>query len=95
MMLKVFSVHDLKAGAFMSPFFTPSRGIAIRAFCEAAADRNNNIGKYPAEHALFYLGDFDDSTGVFSNASPAPENLGLAAGMIADLSPSLKESNNG
>jgi len=74
---KLFSVYDTKVEAYQLPFHLHTVAEAKRAFAEVARDRNNRIGKYPEDHCLFELGEFDDSTGRCTSL-PAPISHGLA-----------------
>lgn len=77
MILKLFSVYDDKAKAYMSPFFAATAGLAIRSFSDAIADSNTSVSKYPADFTLFELGEFDDQTGTIT-PHPSASNLGNA-----------------
>ena len=66
MSVKVFSVFDCKAEAYMVPMFMQSRGVAIRSFGAAAADEKHDFSKYAEDYTLFELGEFDEATGQFS-----------------------------
>lgn len=71
MVLKVFSVRDQKAEAFMSPFCTTTAGVAVRHFTSMCQDKGSQIGQFPEDFALFMLGEYDDSKGSFINGTPA------------------------
>lgn len=73
----VFTVFDSAAGAYLTPFFMSSRGLAIRSFKAAANDGNHQFGQYPKDYTLFHLGQYDDSDGSFSLV-PTPEPMGKA-----------------
>lgn len=89
MVLKVFSVYDMVSKAFMAPWYAVNRGMAGRSMTEAMKDANSNLSKYPQDHILFELGEFDDSTGqILVHAQP--ERLGLAAD-FAPRSSSIQE----
>lgn len=76
--LKMFSVFDSKAEAFLPPMFFQTRGVAIRAFSQACSDDNHDFCKYPDDYSLFELGSFDPQTAVFA-CHVAPINLGTAS----------------
>lgn len=61
--MKVFTVFDSKAGAYLNPFFLNSTGEAIRAFGDTANDPNTGIGKHPEDYSLFEIGEYDNKTG--------------------------------
>lgn len=77
MILKCFSVYDTKADAYITPFFCPTSGVAIRNFEVAANEEGHAFHIHAGDFALMELGEFDDSTGMIS-ALEAPRNLGLA-----------------
>ena len=64
MILKVFSIRDAKAEVFNSPFFQKSYGEAERNFRQLVTDEKSMVSKYPEDFDLYYLGDYDDNTGV-------------------------------
>lgn len=70
MKLSVFTVYDAAVGAFMTPFFTRSRGEAIRSFTEAVNDPKTGFHKNASDYTLFMLGTFDDAGGQFDTAPP-------------------------
>nr|DAV77999.1 MAG TPA: DNA binding protein [Microviridae sp.] len=63
MMIKIFSVFDKKASAFMSPFYFNNIPEALRAFDDICNDVNSRINKHPGDYALYLLGSFDDKSG--------------------------------
>ena len=76
MIVKAFAVYDSKATAYMSPFFFPHAGQAIRAFSDTVNDPSTSLNRHPGDFTLFQIGEFDDETGVFTATSPV--NLGTA-----------------
>lgn len=68
MILQVFSVFDVAAGAFGRPLFLPAVGLAMRSFSNEVNDvrKDNVMQSHPADFHLFHLGSFDDSSGRFS-----------------------------
>jgi len=74
MILKMFSVYDSKAEAYMQPFFLNSRGLAIRSFTDLANDPKTSVYQYAADFTLFELGEFDDN-GAKIIQHPAPVAL--------------------
>lgn len=73
----VMCVYDLKARAYVTPFFVPTVAVGIRAFRNCAQDKTHAFGRNPADYALFELGVFDDDTATFACGTPV--NHGLAA----------------
>lgn len=66
MKYQLYSVYDAAVGAYGRPMFLNARGQAIRGFTDEvnrAAD-DNSMYRHPEDYALFYLGEFEDSSGV-------------------------------
>lgn len=79
--MEIFTVHDSKAEAFLSPFFCKTVGLAIRSFTQAANDQGHDFNKYAADYTLFHLGAYDESTATFELFG-APKNIGIALQFI-------------
>lgn len=60
---KVFSVFDAAAQAYLTPFFMPTRGLAIRAFQQAVNDEGHQFHRHAADYTLFEIGLFDERSG--------------------------------
>lgn len=73
-MMQIFSVYDSAANAFMSPFFIPAKGLAIRSFQEAVNKPGTPLNTHPADFTLFELGTFDEGKCIF-NILMAPERV--------------------
>lgn len=86
MILKKFSVYDVQAASYLTPFFAPTSGLAIRSFMEAANTEGHNFKRYAADYTLFELGSFDDATGR-STELDAPHNHGTALHFMAADTP--------
>lgn len=70
MQYHMFSVYDKKARCFCKPFSSENEQTATRAFVYAANDPTSDIGRYPTDFALYYLGTFEDSTGICTFTEP-------------------------
>jgi hypothetical protein len=70
MRLKVYTVHDKAVGAFLQPFFSRSKGEAIRSFTEACNDANSQFNKHAGDYVLFELGEYDDGSSLFACSEP-------------------------
>ncbi len=67
MKLKVFSVYDIKAEAYMPPFMMHTLGQAERAFQDLVNDSESSIYKHPEDYRLFMISEFDDSTAKYEH----------------------------
>lgn len=63
--LKAYSVFDLKAEAFLRPFFAATRGLAVRSFSDAVNDSKHEFFVHITDYQLFELGEWDERTGLF------------------------------
>lgn len=73
MKLALFSVQDLKAGVFLSPF--PARSAIdakrqIAASFENSAMRDTPVAKNPEDFRLMHVGSFDDESGEITAVLP-------------------------
>lgn len=81
MVLKIFSIYDTKAEAYLPPFFSPTSGVAVRNFEAAAHDQSHAFHIHASDFCLMELGEFDDSNGSIKMLT-APRSLGLAINYI-------------
>jgi len=87
--MKIYSVYDSKAEAYLQPFFVLKRGLAIRAIQEAIKDEKSNLSKYPADFTLFELGDWNEDTGQISMLA-AKINLGNCLELNGSQTPAVQ-----
>ena len=75
MIKRTYTLYDSTAQIFMRPFEALNDGDAIRLFTTWINDDKNetNINKYPQQFGLWYLGDFDDKTGTYTQDSQPKE----------------------
>nr|QJB20477.1 MAG: nonstructural protein [Microvirus sp.] len=76
--MKIFSVHDSKAEAYLAPIYYRTAGEALRAFETTCRDSNSPFHQFPSDYTLVELGEFDehsasivthDKPKILSNAS--------------------------
>lgn len=70
-MLTAYAVFDSKAAAFGMPMFISNKGLAVRGFSDACADRDSSIAKHPEDYALFEIGSYDPNSGKLTDVTPA------------------------
>lgn len=70
MMLKVLCVLDKAVNGYLQPFFVRSTGEGIRSFSDACADEKSQFNRHCDDYVLMALGEYDDSTGLFSCSEP-------------------------
>lgn len=95
MRLQVYSVLDLAVRAYLNPFMARTRGEAIRNFAAAVNGGQNDFKRNAADYTLYYLGDYEDTEGVYYMAQPGPEKVLTALESIEDdqlFPPARKEA---
>lgn len=75
MIVNAYSVFDSAVGAFLPVFFARSKGEAIRSFVQAASSKDHQFAQAKGDYSLFWLGQFDDSSGVLSGVPTGPERV--------------------
>ncbi len=80
----VFAVFDSKVGAFLLPFFSPNRAVALRSFGSACEDASSDFHRYAGDYTLFEIGEWQPEDGKFS-PHEAKLNLGLASQFLAQV----------
>lgn len=81
MIQKIFSIYDIKAGAYLNPFFMSSKGLAIRAFTDLVNDQTTQFNKHSEDYTLFEIGEFDDQSATI-DTHKTPEPIGKAIEFI-------------
>lgn len=81
MQLKMYSVRDAKAEIYNAPFYKRSHGEAERDFKNAITDDKNPNAKYPEDFDLYFLGDYDDQTGLVKPLN-TPQHIAKAIDLI-------------
>ena len=66
----MYVIRDTLVG-YMTPFCQPNHAFAKRAFKNAANDsKPNNVNTNPEDKELYFVGEFDESTGVITPVNP-------------------------
>ena len=89
MILKVFAIYDSKTEAWLQPFYSQSKGHAIRALEALINDPEHNFCKYSVDFTLFEVGSWDDSNCVFTLHN-TPNSVGMFLEFKRDLPTSSK-----
>lgn len=61
--MKIYSVYDSKANAYLQPFFSENAATARRAIGPVVHDENHLFHKYGEDYSLFEIGEFDENNG--------------------------------
>lgn len=94
MEIRVFAVRDMKALAFLQPFFSQSSMSAIRAFGDACEQKDTPFNKHPEDYVLYEIGGYNDDTGMLTAVSPV-RMLGCASDFLVKKPAVTVPSENG
>lgn len=78
MILKIFTVFDSKAGAYLQPFFSVNVATAIREFASAAQSVDHAFHRYSGDFELFLIGEWDQFEGRIS-MHETKQSMGIAS----------------
>ena len=77
--MKVYSIYDMAAGAYLPPFFQKNDAMAIRLFEGMVNDGQSLFFQSPGDFSLHGLGEFDEETGMFTqDKGPRPVRSALS-----------------
>lgn len=65
MLLQIFTVFDIKAEAYLEPFYTATKGQAIRSFSDTCQEKGHPFNLHPEDYTMFHLGAYDNSNATF------------------------------
>lgn len=65
MKLDMVTIYDSAVGAYMRPFFAPSRAAAVRSFGDEVNRVGSEMHAHPDDYALCHVGVWDDASGMF------------------------------
>ena len=68
--MKIFSIKDTKAEAYLRPFFAANAAVAIRDLERAMTDPQSGLSHYPEDFILFEIGYFDELVGEIEPETP-------------------------
>lgn len=69
MKLRMFSLKDVKADVFGSPFVFAKVELAKRMVRDLARDSNSMLSRHPEDFHLYEIGSWEDTTGVVAGES--------------------------
>lgn len=79
--MNMYSVYDQKAEAYGQPIFLRTHGEAMRTLEDELARGDSLIAQHPEDFILFFVGHFDELSGVFT-VEDTPLVLGRASSMV-------------
>lgn len=88
MLLRAYTLHDVKALNYSPPFFVNNDALAIRMLTDLVNDRNTSVGRHPGDFKMYCVGTYEDAKGVL-NPLPIPEHIMDAVSCVAASPPNL------
>jgi len=89
--MKVFSVYDVKAEAYLPPWVAQTTAVALRRFQATAQDANSDFARFAADYTIFEIGEWDEDSGSIVMYE-AKHNLGTA---LQFTQPPMNGADNG
>jgi hypothetical protein len=75
----VFSLYDVKARAYSTPFFLQNVDMAKRSLVDAMTyESASPLSRHPEDFMLYEMGEFDDVSGVFEMPTPIGHGICLS-----------------
>lgn len=62
MQKKIFSVHDSKAEAYLTPIFVKTSGEAIRMFENSCKNKESQFALHPSDFTLCEIGSYNEES---------------------------------
>jgi len=78
----VYSVFDSKVGAYLLPFFSKNRAVALRSFTAACTDEGSDFHRFAGDYTLFEIGEWEPEKGIYTPLD-TKISLGLASEFLA------------
>ncbi len=66
MIIRLYTVYDAKAEAYLQPYFSPTDAVAVRNFKAACNDQDHGFHAHAEDYSLFAIGAFDQLSGELS-----------------------------
>lgn len=73
-MLQLYTIFDKKASVYSAPQFYKHVAEATRAIQMHLEEGKGTLARFPADHALYLVGSFDESSGLlYPTAEAGPQ----------------------
>lgn len=81
---RVYSIRDNKLASFGVPVLIDNDAVATRQFGDIITSGGDNVMcKHPADFSLYFIGEYDMSTGKFKNVD-CPVSLATGSDFIKE-----------
>lgn len=68
--MKIITIYDSKAKAYLTPFFSRNTATAIREITAVVNSPDHNFCQHAEDFGLFDLGEYDEQTGKITSSPP-------------------------
>lgn len=75
--MKIFSVYDSKAEAYLRPFFDLAPGAAKRVFANEVNNPQSSFCQHAADFTLFEIGQWDERSGKIEGQTKINHGNGI------------------
>lgn len=82
MLLRAYTLHDVKSLTYSPPFFQPNNAMAVRMVQDLVADPGTTPGRHPSDFKLYCIGSYDDGNGMLQPL-PIIEHVVDAVALVA------------
>ena len=59
---RMFTIFDVKAQAYLPPWFLPETAMALRTFADCCNSSTHQFGAHPEDYYLYEIATFDNTT---------------------------------
>lgn len=70
MVMKMYTVKDVKTGIFNAPVYCHNTAHAMRVMSSVFQNDEHQYSLWPEDFTLYEVGSFDDNTGVITGVDP-------------------------
>ena len=68
--MKIFTIYDSKATAYLQPFFSKTEQTAVRDVTTIVNEPNSNFNLHAEDFSLFTIGKYDEDSGKITAKNP-------------------------
>lgn len=91
--MKLFTIYDSKAEAYLPPITFRTTAEAIRGFIQTVKDPSSQFHKHPADYTLYELGEYNQLSALITTY-PSPRPLSNAAEHTSNTPPPVPNEHN-
>ena len=70
MIANIYTIYDVKAEAYLTPFFLQNDAILKRTIQDTLSDPEHLFSKHPEDYVVYHCATYDDQTGDIKPEAP-------------------------